>query len=717
MRVYLYILLLCLLPSAIKADEGMWLPYLMSDSQLELMQQKGLNIPFESIYSHSDPSLKDAVVSLDDGSCTAEFISAQGLLLTNHHCGYNEIQQHSSVDQNYLKDGFWAKNYQEELPNTGKTATLLIEAHDVTQRILKGMPHGIVGKERIAAIDSISTIITTEEEAKSNLDASIKAIFNGNKYILFLTETFKDVRLVGTPPSSIGKFGGDTDNWMWPRHTGDFCFFRVYCAPDGSPAEYALDNIPYSPKKHFKINLQGIEEGDFSMTLGYPGSTQRFLTSFGVKEIHNITNPIVSEVRGIKQNIWRNAMDACPDINIKYTAKYAESSNYWKYAIGQNASLDKRDLINEHQDREHTFQTWFEQDSTRRDKYGKTLSIIEASYLLGSKLTFAETIAQETMLEGADLILFALEITAAYMELEKYEKGSLSYNDKLEMTIKNINHLYNDFDAEIDQEVFQAMLNYYLTNIPESLRPPSEDLLGKKYFNDQSGFTKNLYQTTALTDANNIITLVKNGRQDQLFDDPAIAFSYQILSHLYQLLDIHEQLNRQNLDAQRLFINGLMHMQPNKDFYPDANSTLRLSYGTVGHYEPKDGVRYKFQTTLGGMLEKEDSKNADFKVPQQLKHFYDQKEFGEYALPNGQMPVCYLTNNDITGGNSGSPVINKNGELVGLAFDGNWEALTSDLAYDEKLQKCICVDIRYVLLIVDKMANAQNLIHEMDIIR
>ncbi len=717
MRILLYFILLSLLPSAVKADEGMWLPYILSNSQIELMYQKGLNIPFESIYSHSKPSFKDAVVSLDNGSCTAEFISTQGLLLTNHHCGYSEIQQHSSIENNYLEDGFWAKNFNEELPNPGKTATLLIEAHDVTEQILTNLQSNISGEKRITAIDSLISLIVDAEEAKSNFDASIKSFFDGNKYILFLTETYKDVRLVGTPPSSIGKFGGDTDNWMWPRHTGDFSFFRVYCSPDGSPAEYSPNNIPFTPKKHFKINLKGIDEGDFSLTLGYPGTTNRFLTSFGIKEIQNVINPIISEVRGIKQDIWHKAMKASPEVNIKYAAKFSESSNYWKYAIGQNQSLDKLNVIKERQAKEKAFRIWLEEDSTRLHRYGKTLSLIEASYLLGAKLTQAETIAQETMLEGADIIMFALEVTASFMELQKYTKGTELYKQQLANTIKGLKHLYNNFDASLDQEVFQAMLVYYLSNTPQSLRPSSEDLLGKKYAKDPQGFTKQLYDKSALSNPDAIISIVKNGNQDELFKDPAISFSYQILSHLYQMLDVHEQLNRQNNDAQRLFVDGYMLMNNDKDFYPDANSTMRLSYGNVGHYEPKDGVKFKFQTTLKGILEKENSDNIDFKVPQQLKHFFKLKNFGEYALPNGQMPVCFLTNNDITGGNSGSPVLDKNGALIGLAFDGNWEAMTSDLAYEDKLQKCICVDIRYILLIVDKMAKAENLIREMDIIR
>ncbi|WP_289053117.1 S46 family peptidase [Carboxylicivirga marina] len=713
MRILIITIIITICSAAAKADEGMWLPYLLSNKQIEQMQEKGLKIPFESIYSHSKPSLKDAIVSLDDGACTGEFISNKGLLLTNHHCGYNEIQQHSSVEHNFLADGFWASSHAEELANPGKTATLLIEAHDVTSQI-KQQVQGKLGGKRQIAVDSLISIIEAEAAEKYKLDATIKPLFSGNTYILFLTQTFRDVRLVGTPPSSIGKFGGDTDNWMWPRHTGDFSFFRVYCAPDGSAADYSPENIPFTPKMHLKINAQGIEKGDYTMTLGYPGHTQRYLSSFGIKEINEVINPIIAEVRGIKQDIWSTAMQSSETINIKYAAKYSESSNYWKYVIGQNKALDKLSILEQRQQREESFKEWSSEDSARHNKYNNTLSVIEASYLLGSKLTLAETITQETMLEGPEIVKFALEISSLFMELLDKKPGSEEYTIQLQETIASIEQLHKDFDALVDKAVFEAMLSYYLDNMPAKLRPETQSLLGKKYMLDISAYTMHLYEKTALTNTNKLKKLIQEGDEDAFFEDPAIAFSYQILSHFYQMLDIHEKLNSQYEDAQRLLVEGYIQQNSDNSFYPDANSTLRLSYGNIGDYEPKDGVKYKYMTTLTGIFEKEDNTQPDFTVPNQLKRLYKSKDFGSYSLPNGRMPVCFLTNNDITGGNSGSPVLNDSGELVGLAFDGNWEAMTSDLAYEEKLQKCICVDIRYVLFIVDKMANAQNLIEELD---
>jgi hypothetical protein len=701
------------LSSALKADEGMWLPFLLSEHQIEELAQKGLQTPFESIYSHSQPSLKDAVVSLDDGACTAEFISGQGLLLTNHHCGYNEIQQHSTVQHNYLEDGFWAKTLEQELPNPGKTATLLIEAHDVTQRIHEYATQ-LSGAQRIATVDSVIAIIEQEAQERTQLEATVKPFFYGNTYILFLTQTYRDVRLVGTPPSAIGKFGGDTDNWMWPRHTGDFSFFRVYCAQDGSPADYSPNNVPFKPRQHFQISLQGYNKGDYTMTLGYPGNTERYLTSFGIEEIKNIINPIVGEVRGLKQDIWEKAMQSSEEINIKYAAKHSESSNYWKYAIGQNEALEKLGVIGQRKTQEAAFNLWAEQDSSRTEQYGKILPVIEASHMLGNKLTLAETITEETMLQGAEIINFALEVSALFMDLQDEESSEALSQDEI---IQLINSLYKDFDARVDEQVFAAMLSYYLNKMPENLRPETEALLGKKYADDLKRFTAELYSKSALTSAEKALALFKNNDEEALFDDPAVSFSFQVLSHFYQMLEVHERLLAQHNDAQRKLIKGYMAQNNEKAYYPDANSTMRLSFGSIGDYEPKDGVKYKYLTTLRGIIEKENDELIDFKVPQQLKTLFETKDYGHYQMTNGQMPVCFLTNNDITGGNSGSPVINGNGHLIGVAFDGNWEAMTSDLAYEERLQKCICVDIRYVLLVVDKMAQAQNLIDEMDFVK
>ena len=701
--------------SGIQADEGMWLPYLMSNSQIAAMQQRGLEIPFEAIYNEQDPSLKDAIVSLDNGSCTGEFISQEGLLLTNHHCGFGQIQQHSSISHNYLDDGFWARNRSEELPNPGKTATLLIEAHDVTDQINKHLTDDLSEKRRQSVIDSIITILKTEAAQSSGYDAAIKPFFKGNTWFLFLTQTYSDVRLVGAPPSSIGKFGGDTDNWMWPRHTGDFCFFRVYCAPDGSPAEYSPENIPFRPRKHLNISLSGIQENDYTMVLGYPGETNRFLTSHGVEEIQSAINPVITEVRGIKQDIWKKEMLASPNVEIKYAAKYSQSSNYWKYSIGQNIGLTKLNTLEQRKAEEAEFKKWVNADSSRIKQWGNTLPIIEASYLLSRNLTEAENIAYETLISGTDLTLIALTVSPYVIELSMAEKHSDAYNNLLTEAKTELRKLYHDFDARVDQQLLTEMTTFYLANIPENLRVKEESLLGKKFIHKHEAFSAQLFKKTLLTDSTKTFELIEKADTDLLYDDPALNFTHKVLANYYQLANLQDHFDVQKNRQIRKYIEGKMVMDAHRDFYPDANTTMRFSYGQINSYYPKNGVKYKYQTTLSGVFEKMNTNNPDYSIPQRLQELYDQKDYGSYALGDGRMPVCFITDNDITGGNSGSPVLDKNGDLIGLAFDGNWEAMTGDLTYEKDLQKCICLDIRYVLFIVDKYARASHLIDELKI--
>ncbi|MBI9064633.1 MAG: S46 family peptidase [Marinilabiliaceae bacterium] len=701
--------------SGLQADEGMWLPFLMSNSQIAVMQQRGLEIPFDTIYNEQDPSLKDAIVSLDHGSCTGEFISREGLLLTNHHCGYEEIQQHSSISHNYLEDGFWARNRSEELPNPGKTATLLIEAHDITDQINKNLSEDLSEKRRQSVIDSVITLIETEAALKSGYDAAVKPFFKGNTWFLFLTQTYSDVRLVGAPPSSIGKFGGETDNYMWPRHTGDFCFFRVYCAPDGSPAEYAAENIPFRPKKHLNISLSGIQENDYTMVLGYPGETNRFLTSHGVEEIQSAINPVITEVRGIKQDIWKKEMLASPDVEIKYAAKYSQSSNYWKYSIGQNMGLTKLNTLEQRKTEETEFKKWVDADSSRIKQWSKTLPIIQASYLLGRNLTEAEHISYETLITGTDLTLIALTVSPYVIELSMTEKNSDAYHSLLSEARTELRKLYRDFDARVDQKLLTKMIGFYLANIPENLRVAEESLLGKKFIQKHDAFSAQLFKKTMLTDSTKIFELIEKADTDLLYEDPGLRFAHQVLANYYQLVGLQEHFDVQKNKQIRKYIEGKMIMDSHHDFYPDANSTMRITYGQINSYYPKNGVKYKHQTTLSGVFEKVATNNPDYTVSQRLQELYDQKDYGSYALKDGRMPLCFITDNDISGGNSGSPVLDKKGNLIGLAFDSNWEAMTGDLTFEQDLQKCICLDIRYILFIVDKYAKASHLIEEISI--
>ncbi len=698
-----------------KADEGMWLPYLMSNSQIETMQKIGLTIPFDSIYNPNKPSLKDAVVSLDDGSCTAEFISSKGLLLTNHHCGYDDIQNHSSVEHDYLKDGFWAKNLDEELPNPGKTATILVDAKDFTSRFLAMFNNSITEMRRGELTDSLTEVIEDSVAMATGMEASVESFFSGNMYLLFITQTYKDVRLVGTPPSDIGKFGGDTDNWVWPRHTGDFSIFRVYCAPDGSPAEYSKNNIPFTPKKHLTISLEGINEGDFTMVMGYPGSTDRYMTSYGITQVEEYVNPVIAGVRGIKQDIWKKEMEKNPKVAIQYASKYSESSNYWKYSIGQNEGLKHQNVIEERVELENQFSEWIEEDSIRFRRYEKTLPILQATYTLSNDMTKSITTAEETVLAGPDLPLFVLNMSYAVYELEDLDSNTPEYADALKSIKEDAAKFYKDFDQPLDEEVFLAMLKYYLNDVDEDQRAKSSDIFPKKFKGDYTKFTAGLYSKTLFNSPENLSNFLNSGKLESIDDDPFFQFIKIVLGSYFELSSILNQIDSEENRAMRQYTEGLFQMFPNKDFYPDANSTFRLSYGKVGKYDPADGVVYDYKTTLKGVMEKEDPKNPDFLVPVYLKELYNQKEYGRYEDTKGYMPVCFITDNDITGGNSGSPVMDRNGSLIGVAFDGNWEAMTGDLAFEPELQKTICVDIRYVLFVVDKFAGAKNLIEEMTI--
>jgi len=708
-RFFTILLLFVTAIYSVRADEGMWLPYLMSNSTIEKMQTKGLTIPYDSIFNTGKPSLKDAVAALDGGSCTAEFVSAKGLLLTNHHCGYSEIQDHSTLEHDYLKDGFWARTQEEELPNPGKTATILIDAKNMTNRFLAVLSDTLSEPQRVILVDSLTAVIVDSVENATGYEASVKPFFSGNLYILFITETFKDVRLVGAPPSDIGKFGGDTDNWVWPRHTGDFSIFRVYCSPDGKPAEYSPDNVPFKPKKFLKISLEGISENDFSMIMGYPGSTERYIPSYGIRQIENYVNPVIIEVRGIKQDIWKKAMLKNPKVRIQYAAKFSESSNYWKYSIGQNEGLRHMNVIEKREEFEARFTDWVNSDSLRKQKYGKTLPLLDATYMLTNDITKAATIAEETVLAGPDMPMFVINVMFKLYDILITSDDEDIINDLNKMSKK----FYKDFNGELDKKVFVAMLEYYMNNIEEKFRAGESELLPKKFKGDYAKFADYLYERSLFRSEESFNEILAKKDLDKISDDPFYTFVSTTLSSYYELASLIDQFDTEREKSMRRYLSGQFSMLPVKDFYPDANSTLRLTYGQVGDYIPKDGVIYEYRTTLKGIMEKEDPSNPDFIVPEKLKELYNEKDYGRYAGKDGKMPVCFITNNDITGGNSGSPVMDKNGNLIGIAFDGNWEAMTGDLAFDNNVQKTICVDIRYVLFVIDKYAGAGNLIKEM----
>jgi len=714
-RIILLVATLGLLwQSSARADEGMWLPALVQKLNISDMQKMGCELTADEIYNVNQSSLKDAVVALDHGSCTAELVSPKGLLLTNHHCGFGEIQEHSSVDHDYLRDGFWAKSYEEELPNPGKTVSFLVRVEDVTDKVLEGVDFNDPEDERKEKIQKASFEIQKEATADNDYEARVQPLFEGNQYFLFVYETYRDVRLVGAPPASIGKFGGDTDNWMWPRHTGDFSIFRVYCGPDGKPADYSPDNVPLEPKHYLPISLDGYQDGDFAMVMGYPGRTNRYKSSFGVEYTMNVTNVVRMNARSVKLAILKDYMSSSQKANIQYASKYARSSNYYKYSIGQNKGLVALNVVDKKKALESKFTQWVNEDSERQKKYGEALSLIEGSYK-EQRDDVASEYLMETMLRGPELFAFCMNMKGLYEALK-----SGSSDERIQLNVERIksrmDDFFKDYDAPTDEKVAAALIDVYRKNVDPAFYPSFFTEMNKKYKGDAGEFMAYLYGKTVFADPAKLEEFLAKPSLKTMDRDPAFQVAESIYDQATILGDIVNRTSGELLEGRRLFVAGLMEMEKDRKFYPDANSSMRLTYGTVGDYVPRDGVKYDYYTTLKGYIEKEIPGDDEFDVPSRLKDLYYAKDFGDYADENGELRTCFTTNNDITGGNSGSPVINGKGQLMGIAFDGNWEAMSGDIAFEPELQKCICVDIRFVLWTIDKFAGAKNLIDEMTLV-
>lgn len=701
-------------PALVKADEGMWLPALIEKLNINQMSKEGCELKAEDIYSINHSSLKDAVVALDHGSCTAELISDEGLLLTNHHCGFDEIQEHSSVDHDYLQNGFWAKTKEEELPNAGKTASFLIRFEDVSEKILSKLNDKMTNDERNHKVREISSEIEKDAIGDTHYEARVQGLYNDNRYYLFVYETFRDIRLVGAPPQSMGKFGGDTDNWMWPRHTCDFSMFRIYCNKDGKPASYSKDNVPYKPKHHLPISLKGYKKDDFAMILGYPGTTNRYKTSYGIEYTMDVTNPIRIQVRAEKQRIMQDFMNTSRKARIMYSAKYARSSNYYKYSIGQNQGLQRLNVIEKKQQLEDKFTQWVNADEKRKEKYGNAISLIADAYKnIDDEKAFEYMV--ESMVRGPEIFYFAYRTRPLYDAL-KADKNSEHVNLASERVKDGLDEFFKDYDSETDQKISAALFRIYEEKVSPQYHPPFFKTVKSKYNNDFEKYTKELYAKSVFGSQDRLVRFFQAPKAKVLESDPIFQVSLEIFRMMGLISDETNKTTEQLEIGNRLFVGGLMEMEADKNFYPDANSTMRLTYGTVGDYIPRDAVKYEYFTTLKGYLEKEIPGDDEFDVPAKLKELYFKKDFGRYADADGNLRTCFMTNNDITGGNSGSPVINGKGELIGVAFDGNWEAMSGDIAFENDLQKCINVDIRFVLWTIDKMGGAQNLIDEMTII-
>ncbi|HRY97552.1 MAG TPA: S46 family peptidase [Bacteroidales bacterium] len=711
-KLFLALSFAVLLGGSLRADEGMWLPMLVERLNYTDMQKMGLQLTPEEIYSVNHSSLKDAIIIFGRG-CTGEMISGQGLVLTNHHCGYGAIQANSSVEHDYLTDGFWARSLQEELKNEGLTAKFLVRMEDVSARVLEGIRADMSETDRAARIKERSAAIEKEATEGTHYDAVVKDFFYGNEYYLFVYETFKDVRLVGAPPSSIGKFGYDTDNWMWPRHTGDFSLFRIYAGPDGKPADYSTDNVPLRPKHFLPVSMDGVKKGDFAMIMGNPGSTSRYMTSYGIQQNLGSTLPTRIKIREKKLEILKADMDASAEVRIKYASKYAGISNYWKNFIGMSRGLKRLRVYDDKKALEDQFSAWVNASPDRKAKYGEALTLISKGYSDKEKYNEAYYYFIEAIASGAEIMRFSKGFEGLAKALESGDQAKV---DAEKARLKGMSAaFFKDYHQPTDQKIMAAMLEMYHRDVEPDQQPAILKSLHSKYKGDWAKYAAKVFSSSAFSSPARVDALLAKPSAKAILKDPALQLVNAFYEQFFEIRKLSGNSDESQARGYRLFVAGLREMQPDKKFYPDANFTMRLTYGTVQDYFPADAVHYDYYTTLDGVMEKEDPDNYEFHVPKELKALWERKDFGAYG--NGDdMWVCFLTTHDITGGNSGSPVLNGKGELIGLAFDGNWEAMSGDIAFEPELQRTINVDIRYVLFIIDKFAGAQNIMSELKLV-
>ncbi len=707
------VLLLGVNPAS-RADEGMWIPLLINKNIAE-MQEMGFKLTAEDIYNVNNSSIKDAIV-IFGGGCTGEIVSPEGLLLTNHHCGYGSIQRLSTPEANYLDDGFWAMNKSEEIPVPGLTVRFLDHMKDASEKVLHGTTPDMSEDDRNKIIkENIKTLEENVLSKDSHLTARVVSFFGGNEYYLFVYEIFRDVRFVGAPPESIGKFGADTDNWMWPRHTGDFSMFRVYTATDGTPATYSEENVPLKSKHYLPVNIAGVEQDDFAMIMGYPGGTDRFLSSFGVDLAINSFNPTVVNIREVKLAKMREGMDADEVVRLQYASKFAGTANYWKYFIGQTKGLKRLKVKEKKQKEEAEFQNWINQNPKAKMKYGEALVLIGDAYDVKGQYDIANVYFREAVYRGAEILGYAYRYSSLSKLMNDKESTDSAINIAINKLKGRVDGQFKNYNETIDRNLFASMMEMYHKNVPLDQQPPYLLKMDKKFKGEYNKYADYMYSKSMFANKEKVEEFLNAPNKKKLAKDPAMKAVKAFFVSYRAMRSNLKEANQKLAKGHRLYIAGVREMNPDHNYAPDANFTMRLSYGSVQDYYPADAIHYEYFTTMDGIMQKEDPDNWEFIVPAKLKELYQEKDFGQYGK-DGVMKVCFLTNHDITGGNSGSPVINANGELIGLAFDGNWEAMSGDIAFEPKLQRTINVDIRYVMFIIDKFAGANNLIEEMTIV-
>ncbi|MBP1644727.1 MAG: peptidase [Bacteroidetes bacterium] len=712
-----FAIVLLSLPLVTLADEGMWLPMLLQKREAD-MKQKGMKISAKDIYDVNNSSLKDAVMLFGSG-CTGEFVSNEGLLLTNHHCGYSFIVRHSTIERDYLTNGFWAMSKEEELPCPGLTITQLVYMEDVTQKVLEGINNSTSEKEREKIIEKNIKEITIKATENTNYEAVVKPFYYGNQYFLYVNEVFTDVRLVGAPPSNIGKFGGDTDNWMWPRHTGDFSIFRVYADKNNKPAKYSKDNVPFKPKKSLNISLKGVEEGDFTFVFGYPGTTKQFLTSFAVDRVANFEDPARIKLRDARLKIYNAAMNESSAQRLRYAAGVAGIANGWKKWIGEVKGINRLNAVDKKREFEREFNIWANVTEQRKEEYGGLIDNFKSLYNEGADLEMAYLYLGEALL-ASDLMKNGRSVLSI---IQKAKQDTLSKDEvqkEADVVLENLlKYFSKDYEKHkmVDRSIFVELMNIYYNDFAKNNYPWMQEKINSNYDNDAKKYFGSVYDKSFLSNPKHAEKYLKKFKMNKVLSDPAM----EILSAIWGSV-VDEDMNKLvEIDSKidslyRLYVKGIMEMQSSKEFYPDANLTLRVAYGNVKPYNPRDGVNYQAYTTLKGIIEKENPEIYDYVVVKKLKELYVKKDYGRYANSKGEMPVAFIASNHTTGGNSGSPVMDANGNLVGINFDRNWEGTMSDIIYDPDQCRNISLDIRYCLFIIDKFAGAKNIIDELNIV-